>query len=103
MDLEHQQLSEYREFPVPAALADRLLCLWTHTITGSQGVYQQRVLPDACIDLVLINGQPGVWQAHGPFPLWPDWPWGLPLPGRGCTLAAHPACWVFPPQNCSTR
>jgi AraC-like DNA-binding protein len=59
-------VSEYEEFPVPATLADRFLCFWTQTVTGSQGVYEQRVLPDACIDIVLIHGQPprviGPWD-----------------------------------------
>jgi AraC-like DNA-binding protein len=48
-------LSEYREFPAPAALADRFLCFWTQTIVGSSGVYEHRVLPDACIDIVFVN------------------------------------------------
>jgi hypothetical protein len=45
-------LSEYREFLAPAQLADRFLCFWTQTIVGSQGTYEHRVLPDACIDIV---------------------------------------------------
>jgi AraC-like DNA-binding protein len=58
--------SEYREFPAPAPLADRFLCFWTQTIVGSQGAYEHRVLPDACIDIVLIHDQPpmvvGPWN-----------------------------------------
>ncbi len=50
-------LSDYREFPPPAPLAGYLLCLWTQTILGSRGEFAQRVLPDACIDLVLINDE----------------------------------------------
>lgn len=63
MNLDHQppcNLSHYREFSAPAPLADRFLCLWTQTIFGSQGDYQHRVLPDACIDIVLINEEPPV-------------------------------------------
>lgn len=60
-------LSEYREFPAPAALADRFLCFWAQTIAGSSGVYEHRVLPDACIDIVFINDAPpvvvGPWDA----------------------------------------
>ena len=52
--------SEYKEFPVPPRLADRFLCFWTQTIVGSHGVYEHRVLPDACIDIVLINDKPPV-------------------------------------------
>jgi len=50
-------VSDYREFPPPAPLAGYLLCLWTQTILGSRGEFAQRVLPDACIDLVLINDE----------------------------------------------
>ena len=51
-------LAEYKEFLPPAPLADHFLCLWTQTVRGSQGVYEHRVLPDACIDIVLINDEP---------------------------------------------
>jgi AraC-like DNA-binding protein len=47
--------SEYREFLPPAPLAAYFLCFWSQTITGSEGAYEHRVLPDGCIDLVLIN------------------------------------------------
>ena len=58
--------TEYKEFPAPAHLADRFLCFWTQTVAGSQGAYEQRVLPDACIDIVLVHGRPpmviGPWD-----------------------------------------
>jgi|SRR6516162_7801060 AraC-like DNA-binding protein len=50
--------SEYREFIVPARLAAHFLCFWTQTIIGSRGVYEHRVLPDACVDIVFINDEP---------------------------------------------
>jgi AraC-like DNA-binding protein len=100
MDLDHQpprNISEYREFPAPGPLADRFLCFWTQRITGSQGIYQQRVLPDACIDIVLIDDQP---------PVLAD-PWTIPFlarlavgttvtgarlhPGRASSLLGIPA------------
>jgi hypothetical protein len=34
------------------------LCFWTQTIIGTQGAYEHRLLPDACIDIVLINDEP---------------------------------------------
>ena len=46
--------SDYREFPVPAQLANHFLCFWTQTIVGTQE-YAHQVLPDACIDIVFIN------------------------------------------------
>ena len=65
-------LSEYREFLSPAPLSDRFRCFWTQTITGSRGVYEHRVLPDACIDIVLINDEPPM--AFGP--------WNVPFVAR---------------------
>ena len=65
---DHRPLtrSEYAEFRVPASLADRFLCFWTQTIVGPEGVYEHRVLPDACIDIVLVHGRPpmviGPWD-----------------------------------------
>ena len=56
-DQPPRTLSEYREFPASGPVADRFLCFWTQTIFGSQGVYEHRVLPDACIDIVLINDE----------------------------------------------
>src|SRR5215470_7014033 len=55
----HNVFSEYREFPVPASLANHFLCFWEQVITGS-GEYAQRVLPDACMDIVFINDAPPV-------------------------------------------
>jgi AraC-like DNA-binding protein len=65
-------LSEYREFPVPASLADRFECLWTQTIVGSRGAYEHRVLPDACIDIVLIRDEAPMLVG----------PWDVPLLAR---------------------
>jgi hypothetical protein len=48
-------ISNYTEFPAPTPLADRFLCFWTQTIVGSKGSYEHRVLPDGCIDIVVIN------------------------------------------------
>lgn len=47
--------SDYREYPAPAPLAGHLLCLWTQAIGGSGDGVAQRVMPDGCIDIVLIN------------------------------------------------
>jgi len=48
-------VSDYREFPAPPPLAEYLFCLWTQSISASPSSYAQRVLPDGCIDIVLIN------------------------------------------------
>ncbi len=65
-DKPQGSLSEYKEFLPPAPLAARFLCFWTQTISGSRG-NEHRVLPDACIDIVLIDDQPpfvvGPWTA----------------------------------------
>jgi len=59
-DQPPRPVSEYREFMAPAPLAASFLCLWSQTISGSRGVYQHRVLPDGCIDIVFINEEPPI-------------------------------------------
>lgn len=61
MSLDDQRVkprSEYREFLPPAPLAAHFLCFWSQTIIGAEGAYEHRVLPDGCIDIVLINDEP---------------------------------------------
>ena len=53
---KHATVSDYREFPVPALLANHFLCFWTQRIVGS-GEYAHSVLPDCCIDIVFINDE----------------------------------------------
>jgi len=48
---------DYREYAPPRSLADYFLCLWTQSITGCHTEYEQRVLPDGCIDIVFINDE----------------------------------------------
>src|SRR5271170_3354055 len=75
MKIDYQppgNLSEYREFPAPAPLADRFLCFWTQTIVGSQGAYEHRVLPDGCIDIVLLHDEPPMVVG----------PWNIPFVAR---------------------
>lgn len=52
-------MSDYREFRPPAVLAEYLLCFWTQTVDPSSE-FAQRVLPDCCVDILLINGIPMV-------------------------------------------
>ena len=47
--------SIYREFRPSPDLAPYLVCLWTQT-THSQTEFAQRVLPDGCVDVLLMNG-----------------------------------------------
>jgi AraC-like DNA-binding protein len=101
MNLPDQQsqriLSEYREFLPPAPLADRFLCFWTQTITGPQGAYEQRVLPDACIDIVLINEEPPTLVGPWTVPFQPRLAVGSAItgarlhPGRASCLLGMPA------------
>lgn len=56
-------VSDYREFRPPSALGEHLLCFWTQTI-GSRVEFAQRVLPDCCVDIILMNEIPmivGPW------------------------------------------
>ena len=48
--------SSYRELPAPPALAPYVSCLWVHSIGGGDGAYEHPVLPDACADIVSIDG-----------------------------------------------
>ena len=60
-------VSEYREFRPTQALAEYLLCFWTQTIRAPVG-FEQRVVPDCCIDILLRDDVPmvfGPWT--GPF------------------------------------
>jgi AraC-like DNA-binding protein len=49
--------SRYCELVPPAALADRLVCLWTLSTdkVGDEAEYLQPVLPDGCVDIVWIG------------------------------------------------
>lgn len=51
--------SSYREFRPPAALAEYLLCFWSQT-TSSACEFNQRVLPDCCVDILVMNDVPMV-------------------------------------------
>src|SRR5215831_987068 len=51
-------ISNYQEYPVSAPLNRHLLCLWTQSIAGSGNPYSHRVLPDGCVDIVLLNDEP---------------------------------------------
>jgi AraC-like DNA-binding protein len=48
--------SSYRELPAPEALALYVACLWEHRIGDGGVAYDQPVLPDGCIDLVVLGG-----------------------------------------------
>jgi len=47
-------VSEYREYRPPLPLAEHFLCFWTQTVS-SQAEFPQLVLPDCCVDIILIN------------------------------------------------
>ncbi len=47
--------THYREFRPPPALAGRLVCLWASKAEGAAAAYEQRVLPDGCVDIVWIG------------------------------------------------
>jgi AraC-like DNA-binding protein len=75
-------ICSYREFPPPAALAEFVLCFWTQTIRRSCG-FTQRVLPDCCVDVVVVNGRP---MAIGPWiePFDTHLPAGTKILGARC-------------------
>ena len=50
-------VSDYTEYSPPLPLARHLVCLSTQKILGSRDEFAQRVLPDGCVDIVLINDE----------------------------------------------
>ncbi len=96
-DKEPRTLAEYEEYLPPAALADHFVCFWTQTISGSQGVYEHRVLPDACIDIVLVNDEAPIVVGPWTIPLLAQLPVGSSItgarlhPGRASCLLGMPA------------
>jgi hypothetical protein len=84
--------SEYREFRPPLALAEYLLCFWTQTIR-SPVEFAQRVLPDGCVDILLMNELPivvGPWTEPfvAPLPVQISW-------AHAAILDLHLASWVY--------
>lgn len=49
-------MGEYRELEPPAALREHLSCLWYQSVAPDEPARTQRVLPDACIDIVWRAG-----------------------------------------------
>lgn len=74
--------SSYREFRPPPALAEYLLCFWAQT-TSLNCEVRQRVLPDCCVDILVLNGVPvvvGPWTEPFVSPLPP----GTKILGARC-------------------
>jgi AraC-like DNA-binding protein len=55
-----QPTSAYREFAPPDAAREHLVCLWTQQVGGGEVDLAQNVLPDACVDVIWVNGEPTV-------------------------------------------
>jgi AraC-like DNA-binding protein len=51
---------EYREFRPPTALRELLECGWRARLEPGAPPHPQRVLPDGCMDLIVIDTQPWV-------------------------------------------
>jgi hypothetical protein len=95
-------LSENKEFLAPAQLTNRFLCFWTQTIVGSRGIYEHRVLPDACIDIVLIRDESPMVVGPWDVPFVARLAVGTSITGARCILVARPACSAFLHRSCST-
>jgi AraC-like DNA-binding protein len=96
-DQQSRTLAEYREFLPPPQLADHFLCFWTQTVVGPQGAYEHRVLPDACIDIVLVNDAPPMVVGPWTVPFLAQLSVGTSItgarlhPGRASSLLGMPA------------
>jgi AraC-like DNA-binding protein len=74
--------SDYHEFRPSLALAEYVLCFWTQTIR-SRVAFAQRVVPDGCVDILLMNEVPmvvGPWTEPFVAPLAP----GTNIVGARC-------------------
>jgi len=49
-------MGQYRELEPPPGLREHLSCVWYQSVAADEPVHQQRVLPDACIDIVWRAG-----------------------------------------------
>ena len=49
-------MGEYRELEPPPALREHLACVWYQSVRNDEPPWQQRILPDACIDIVWEAG-----------------------------------------------
>jgi AraC-like DNA-binding protein len=49
--------STFHELPAPAALAPWVECLWVHRVAAGDGLYEQPVFPDACVDVVALGDE----------------------------------------------
>jgi len=47
--------STYRELPPPAMLAGLVACVWTQAVGEGVAPYEQRVLPDGCVDVIWMG------------------------------------------------
>jgi AraC-like DNA-binding protein len=92
-----RMIVEYKEFLPPAALKDHFLCFWTQEIRGSGDFYEHRVLPDACIDIVLVNDEAPVVVGPWTKPFLAQLQAGSQItgarlhPGRASSLLGMPA------------
>jgi AraC-like DNA-binding protein len=55
--VETPAASTYRELPAPAALAPWVECLWVHRVAAGDGLYEQPVFPDGCVDVVALGDE----------------------------------------------
>lgn len=50
-------MSAYQELTSPPGLASYVECLWVHRVGDGDGIYEQPVFPDGCIDIVAIGDE----------------------------------------------
>ena len=53
-----QMHSRYVEYAPPPALAGRVVCFWTETVSDGPGAFSHGVLPDGCVDLIWVDDAP---------------------------------------------
>lgn len=69
--IPHNQLEPgYYEYPVEGPLRDHLVCIWRTVVPSDlEGPYVVRILPDACVDVVMVDDRPLVVAGPATLPM----------------------------------
>lgn len=60
----------YREYPTGGSLASHIVCWWTTIVPSTlTAPYVSQILPDACVDFVMVNDRPPIIAGPATIPL----------------------------------
>lgn len=87
----------YREVRVPPPLAGALVCLWSWVVP-EDGPGRSEVLPDACTDVVVVNGEEPWEVGPATSPVTAEYPAGTVIVGARFR-PGHATGWLRVPAN----